>query len=80
MKEVVTFLNFDGNCREAMQFYKKCFGAELFLLPYGDAPGDPAWKAAGREGQGTCTPGLPKGSTDDSDGCRRHARRRRPPV
>jgi PhnB protein len=45
MKEVVTFLNFDGNCREAMQFYKQCFDAELFLLPYGDAPGDPAWQA-----------------------------------
>jgi PhnB protein len=45
MKEVTTFLNFDGDCREAMQFYKQCFGAELFLMPYGDAPGDPAWKA-----------------------------------
>ncbi|MGB7761776.1 MAG: VOC family protein [Bryobacteraceae bacterium] len=42
MKEAVTFLNFDGNCREAMEFYKKCFDAELFLLPYSEAPGDPA--------------------------------------
>jgi PhnB protein len=45
MKEVVAFLNFDGNCREAMEFYKKCFAAELFLLSYGEAPGDPAWAA-----------------------------------
>ena len=45
MKEVVTFLNFDGECREAMLFYKRCFDAELFLMPYGEAPGDPAWKA-----------------------------------
>ena len=43
MKEVVTFLNFDGNCREAMEFYKKCFDAELFLLPYSEAPGDLPW-------------------------------------
>ncbi len=45
MKEAVTFLNFDGNCREAMEFYKKCFAAELFLLPYSEAPGNPAWAA-----------------------------------
>ncbi len=45
MQEVVTFLNFDGNCREAMEFYKKCFSAELYLLPFAEAPGDPAWKA-----------------------------------
>jgi len=45
MKEVVTFLNFDGDCRQAMEFYKKCFDGELFLLPYGEAPGDTAWKA-----------------------------------
>jgi PhnB protein len=38
MKEVITFLHFDGNCREAMEFYKQCFGAELFLLPYSEAP------------------------------------------
>jgi PhnB protein len=43
MREVTTFLNFEGNCREAMEFYKKCFGAELFLLPYSAAPGNPAW-------------------------------------
>ena len=43
MNEVVTFLNFDGNCREAMEFYKKCFDAELFLLPYSEAPGDLPW-------------------------------------
>jgi len=43
MKEVTTFLNFDGNCREAMEFYKQCFAAELFLLPYSEAPGDMPW-------------------------------------
>jgi PhnB protein len=49
MKEVVPFLAFDGNCREAMEFYKRCFGAELFLLPYSEAPGElpPAAREAG---------------------------------
>ena len=47
MKEAVTFLNFEGNCREAMEFYKKCFAADLFLLPYADAPGDLAWVPEG---------------------------------
>lgn len=41
MKEIVTYLNFDGNCREAMQFYAHCLGAELMLSPFSDAPGTP---------------------------------------
>jgi PhnB protein len=39
MKEVVTYLNFDGNCREAMEFYQKCLGAELMLMPFSEMPG-----------------------------------------
>ncbi len=40
MKEIVPFLNFDGDCRSAMEFYKECFAADLFLLPYAEAPGE----------------------------------------
>ncbi|MGA2196922.1 MAG: VOC family protein [Bryobacteraceae bacterium] len=40
MKGVITYLNFDGNCRQAMEFYQRCFGAELFLMRYSEAPGD----------------------------------------
>jgi PhnB protein len=40
MKEVNTYLNFDGNCREAMEFYKKCLGAELQLMPFSEGPAD----------------------------------------
>jgi PhnB protein len=40
VKEVVTYLNFDGNCREAMTFYKECLGAELHLIPFSEMPGD----------------------------------------
>jgi len=40
MKEIVTYLNFDGNCREAMTFYGKCLGCELHLTPFSEMPGD----------------------------------------
>jgi PhnB protein len=40
MKVTVAFLHFDGNCREAMEFYRHCFEAELFLLPFSGAPAD----------------------------------------
>lgn len=49
MKEVNAYLNFDGNCREAMRFYASCFGADLQLLPFSQAPaagGQPAPKEA----------------------------------
>jgi PhnB protein len=29
MAQIITYLKFDGNCREAMNFYKSCFGGEL---------------------------------------------------
>lgn len=29
MAQILAYLKFDGNCREAMTFYKKCFGGEL---------------------------------------------------
>ena len=40
MKEFNTYLNFDGNCKEAMTFYEKCLGAELQLMPFSKAPCD----------------------------------------
>ena len=32
------FLLFDGNCAEAMTFYKSCFGGELTMTKTGDSP------------------------------------------
>jgi catechol 2,3-dioxygenase-like lactoylglutathione lyase family enzyme len=29
MKQVATYLNFDGNCRKAMQFYQKCLDTDI---------------------------------------------------
>ena len=37
------FINFDGNCREAVEFYAKVFKSEVTqLMTYGDAPSSPA--------------------------------------
>jgi len=36
------FINFDGNCREAAEFYAKVFKSEVTnLMTYADAPSDP---------------------------------------
>ena len=40
MKAIVAYLNFDGNCREAMKFYQRCLGGELSIMPFSEAPGD----------------------------------------
>ena len=38
MLHLTPFLLFDGNCAEAMAFYKNCFGGELMLTRLGDTP------------------------------------------
>jgi PhnB protein len=40
MKDINTYLTFDGNCRAAMQFYQQCLGAELQVMPFSEGPGD----------------------------------------
>ncbi len=49
MKEILTYLTFDGNCRAAMEFYAKGLGAELMMMPFSQMPGEasPAIAAAG---------------------------------
>ena len=42
MKNVTIYLNFDGNCRQAMQFYQQCLGAEIQMTSYPDAKGRPS--------------------------------------
>jgi PhnB protein len=32
------YLNFDGDCRAAMEFYASCLGGKLFLQTFGEAP------------------------------------------
>lgn len=36
MKTITSYLNFDGNCREAMTFYQQCFGGELQAMTFGE--------------------------------------------
>jgi PhnB protein len=38
MAQLNPYLNFDNNCREAMNFYKDCLGGELFLQTVGESP------------------------------------------
>lgn len=38
MTQVNAYLNFDGNCREAMNFYKECLGGELNMQTVEGSP------------------------------------------
>lgn len=38
MTHIVAYLNFNGNCREAMTFYKECLGGELKLQTVAESP------------------------------------------
>src|SRR4051812_26040132 len=38
MTEIHSYLTFNGNCREAMNFYKQCLGGELILQTIGESP------------------------------------------
>ncbi len=41
------FINFDGNCREALDFYSKAFQSPIVdLMTYGDAPPSPDFEVA----------------------------------
>ena len=48
MKAVNAYLNFNGNCREAMTFYANCLEAELHLMTFGEMP-SPDGKPAAQE-------------------------------
>lgn len=38
MAQINAYLNFNGNCREAMTFYKKCLGGELTVQTVEGSP------------------------------------------
>jgi PhnB protein len=38
MAQLTPYVFFDGSCREAMEFYKECLGAELTMQAVGDTP------------------------------------------
>lgn len=41
MKAINSYLMFNGNCREAMEFYAKAFGGELHVMTWAEAPQPP---------------------------------------
>jgi PhnB protein len=38
MKHINSYLTFNGNCREAMNFYRDCLGGELTFQTVGESP------------------------------------------
>jgi PhnB protein len=38
MAQINSYLTFNGNCREAMTFYKECLGGELIFQTIGESP------------------------------------------
>jgi PhnB protein len=38
MAQISPYLTFNGNCAEAMNFYKEVFGGELMMQTFGQAP------------------------------------------
>lgn len=38
MTQINAYINFNGNAREAMSFYKECFGGELMMQKIGESP------------------------------------------
>ncbi|RXH54981.1 VOC family protein [Granulicella sibirica] len=49
MQWINGYLTFDGNCREAMEFYKKSLEAELEIMPVMDEQGKPKLTEDGKE-------------------------------
>jgi PhnB protein len=37
MKEMITYLNFDGNAAEAMTFYSRCFDGDLHMMRFSES-------------------------------------------
>lgn len=38
MAQINSYLTFNGNCRQAMQFYRDCLGGELLFQTIGESP------------------------------------------
>ena len=38
MGQLITYLTFNGNCREAMEFYRECLGGQLHIEKLGESP------------------------------------------
>ena len=53
------FVNFDGNCRQAVEFYAKAFKSEVSnLMTYGQAPPDPNYPVPEADKDRVCYAGV----------------------
>lgn len=43
---LIPYLNFNGNCEEAVNFYQKVLGGEAVIMHFGDTPPNPAFPVA----------------------------------
>jgi PhnB protein len=57
MTQIHAYLSFNGNCREAMTFYRDCIGGELMLQPIKGTPVEGQDCAANADG--FCIPPSP---------------------
>lgn len=56
------FINFDGNCREAVEFYAKVFKTEApEIMTYGEAPPDPNYTPSEADRDRICYAGIQAG-------------------
>ena len=56
------FINFNGNCREAVEFYAKVFRTEIGnIMTYGEAPPDPNYTIAEVDRDRIMYAGIPVG-------------------
>ena len=49
MNQLIPYLNFNGNCREAMTFYQSCLGGELSMQTISESPVAPQCPGAIQE-------------------------------
>ncbi len=60
--QIEFFINFNGNCREAVEFYAKVFKSEVHnLMTYGEAPPDPNYTTSAADLNRICYAGIPMG-------------------
>ena len=56
------FINFNGNCREAVEFYAKVFKSEIHnLMTYGEVPTDPNYPVPEADKDRIMYAGIPFG-------------------
>ena len=60
--KIELFIYFDGNCREALEFYARVFRSEIGnLMTYGDAPRDPNHTVSENDKNRVIYAGIPVG-------------------